>query len=238
MIIAHAGTGTGFDHPKNSRGALITALQIGCDGIELDVQLTADSVLVIYHDQYLESITPCTGLVNARTWYELKSCPPVINERSFHIERVDSLLLDAADKFPGAEFMLDCKLFAHGEWWPYLETYTNALAELQDLPSLRDRVMVECMVDDFLLLMQRKNAQVPLFLYGSDAEHIIWRATTSHYKGITVDRRNISAEQVAKAKDLGLEVTLLGAGGWWSHRSALAKKPTRIQTDSPEDLVP
>ena len=237
MIIAHAGTGSGFDHPKNSREALLKALEIGAHGIELDVQLTRDSVLVTYHDQDLENLTPCSGLINSRTWEQLAECPPAIDGRIFRIERVDSLLLEAADRFPEAEFMLDCKLFAYGEWWPYLETYSNALIELDKHRSLKGKLMIECMVDDFLLLVQRKNAQLPLFIYGDDPEYLIYRAVTSRYKGITLNERHISAAEVREAKGLGLEVTLLGTNNFLDHHLALRKDPDRLQTDSPEKLL-
>ena len=71
-IIAHGGAGS--DHPPNSREALLHALAIGAHGIEMDVQLTADSVLVLFHDQYLDEISTCKGLINSSTWKELKAC--------------------------------------------------------------------------------------------------------------------------------------------------------------------
>ncbi|MDQ3101403.1 MAG: hypothetical protein M3R08_08450 [Bacteroidota bacterium] len=236
-IIAHAGTGSGFDHPKNSREALLTALKIGAHGIEVDVQMTKDSVLVIYHDEDLQSLTSCQGLINSMERSELKQCDPAIDGHQFQILRLDSFLMEAARSYPDAEFMLDCKLFAHGEWWPYLETYSDALVRLNSNLTLYGKISVECMVDDFLLLIQRKNADLPLFMYGSEIDHIIWRAATSHYRGITCQNRHISASEVAMAQGLGLEVTLLGTDGWWSDQRALSKDPDRLQTDSPEDLL-
>ncbi len=236
-IIAHAGTGDGLDHPKNSREALLSALEIGADGIELDVQLTRDSVLVIYHDQDLNSLTACNGIINSMSWIELQECPPQIDGRTFRIERVDSLLLTAAKLHPDAIFMLDCKLFAHAEWWPYLEAFTDALVQLDRHRSLKGRLMIECMVDDFLLLLQRKNDQIALFIYGKDPEHLMHRAITSRYTGITIHDREIDAGEVRKAKGLGLQVALLGVGNSFDHWWALRKRPDLLQTDSPEDLV-
>lgn len=236
-IIAHAGTGSGMEYPKNSREALLKALEIGCDGIELDVQMTADSILVTYHDQDLGSITPCTGLINSRSWLQLKECPPTIDGRTFEILRLDSFLIQAAGEYPQAEFMLDLKLFAQGEWWPYLETYSNAIVRLHSDRKIGSRLSVECMVDDFLLLIQRKRNDIPLFIYGSDPEFLMYRAVTSNYKGITVNSRHINATQVQLAQEIGAEVTLLGVDGWWGHYWSLRKKPDRLQTDSPEKLL-
>ena len=50
------------------------ALESGCDGIELDVQLTKDGEVVIIHDEYLDDLTDFTGNVRDYTLGELKSC--------------------------------------------------------------------------------------------------------------------------------------------------------------------
>lgn len=236
-IIAHAGTGSAFDHPKNSREALLKAIAIGAHGIELDVQLTRDSVLVTYNYQDLGSLTPCSGLINSRSYAQLKGCAPRIDGSTFTIERVDSLLLEAAQMNSEAEFMLDCKLFASGEWWPYLETYTNALAQLNTHRVLKGNVMVECMVDDMLLLLQRKDDDIPLFLYADDPDRAMHRAIASRYEGIVLADRRISAAEVREARSLGLQVCLLNVGNFLDHHLALRKRPDLLQTDSPEQLV-
>src|SRR3954466_6817114 len=39
--------------PENTREAFADALARGCDGVELDVQLTRDGVVVVHHDDRL-----------------------------------------------------------------------------------------------------------------------------------------------------------------------------------------
>ena len=75
----------------NSRMALITGLELGMDGVELDVQLTSDSVLVAYHTEDLRELTNCTGKINAHTWEELRSCPNTKTLESCPIVRLDSI---------------------------------------------------------------------------------------------------------------------------------------------------
>jgi glycerophosphoryl diester phosphodiesterase len=50
-IIAHRGLPR--EHPENSLPGFAAALALGVDGIELDVHLTADGVLVVHHDPEL-----------------------------------------------------------------------------------------------------------------------------------------------------------------------------------------
>jgi glycerophosphoryl diester phosphodiesterase len=50
-VIAHRGASS--DRPENTISAFDEALRQGCDGIELDIQLTRDEVPVVYHDKTL-----------------------------------------------------------------------------------------------------------------------------------------------------------------------------------------
>ena len=50
--------------PANSMTSLLKALDLGATAIEVDVQITADSVLVLYHDDRLESKSTGTGCIS------------------------------------------------------------------------------------------------------------------------------------------------------------------------------
>lgn len=54
-IMAHRGAMD--EAPENTASAFEAALSHPIDGIELDVQMTADGILVLYHDDNLERIT-------------------------------------------------------------------------------------------------------------------------------------------------------------------------------------
>jgi glycerophosphoryl diester phosphodiesterase len=238
LIIGHSGMGVDHALVPNGHASIMEALALGVDGVELDVQLTADSVLVAFHDQDLAASTTCSGIVNALTWAQLKDCTTTRPGNSdVAIARVDSLLLEAATRFPEASFTLDCKLFAQGDWWSYLQAYTDALTALEAHPALTGKLLVECQVDPFLLLLQSKTGTTPLFRYDDDADLATQRAVASHYAGITVHHQRISEEQVAFAQGLGLDVALFGTGGRMSHWLALRKRPDRLQTDDPAALV-
>jgi len=44
------------EYPENSILAFLEAIKAGADGIELDVWLTRDGKLVVYHDEYVETL--------------------------------------------------------------------------------------------------------------------------------------------------------------------------------------
>lgn len=59
--------------PENTLISFQTAMDLGVDGIELDVHLTSDNHLVVIHDNTLDRTTSGTGVVNLFTLSELKT---------------------------------------------------------------------------------------------------------------------------------------------------------------------
>ncbi|QDH80320.1 glycerophosphodiester phosphodiesterase [Echinicola soli] len=63
-IIAHRGAWKNLDLPQNSLASLERAVELGCEGSEFDVWMTADSVLVVNHDADFE------GMIIEESTYE------------------------------------------------------------------------------------------------------------------------------------------------------------------------
>lgn len=70
VIVAHRGY-SGVS-PENTLSAFENAIEIGADMIELDVQLTRDGQVVVFHDNDLLRITGCEGAVADYSLEELK----------------------------------------------------------------------------------------------------------------------------------------------------------------------
>jgi glycerophosphoryl diester phosphodiesterase len=68
--IAHRGFSKMY--PENTMLAFRKAVEAGCDGIELDVQLTKDNQLVIIHDENTRRTTNRSGLVKDYILSELR----------------------------------------------------------------------------------------------------------------------------------------------------------------------
>ncbi len=68
--IAHRGARS--EAPDNTRSAFMRALDYPIDGIELDVQMSADGVPVLYHDKTLERTGGGRRRVADLTWSELQ----------------------------------------------------------------------------------------------------------------------------------------------------------------------
>lgn len=63
LILGHRGAP--YDAPENTLRAFALAMEQGADGVELDVQLSADGVPVVIHDATLERTTDGRGEVAA-----------------------------------------------------------------------------------------------------------------------------------------------------------------------------
>lgn len=69
-IVAHRGCPD--TAPENTIPAFLRAVEFGADAVELDVRLTSDGVMVVYHYFYLDKITDLTGPIFTRTWQEIR----------------------------------------------------------------------------------------------------------------------------------------------------------------------
>lgn len=68
--IAHRGA-KGYE-PENTLAAFSKAVEMQADGIELDIQLSADGEIVVFHDETLDRMTNGSGLVHTFSVEELK----------------------------------------------------------------------------------------------------------------------------------------------------------------------
>jgi glycerophosphoryl diester phosphodiesterase len=71
IIIAHRG-GRNWA-PENTMAAFKKCIEVGCDGIECDVQRCKTGELVVIHDEMLERTTSGTGPVSEKTYDEIRS---------------------------------------------------------------------------------------------------------------------------------------------------------------------
>ncbi len=75
LVYGHAGTSLypeRWIYPANTKESVLYALDVlDADGVELDVQMTRDSVLVLYHDEYLDANSKLSGCISNYNLNEL-----------------------------------------------------------------------------------------------------------------------------------------------------------------------
>ena len=71
LILAHRGASTVA--PENTLPAFQAAIDLGADGVELDVQYSSDGHLMVFHGPTLEATTDGQGRITAYTLAELRA---------------------------------------------------------------------------------------------------------------------------------------------------------------------
>lgn len=92
-VTGHRGAKDLF--PENTLKGFELARDLGCDCIELDIRLTNDNKLIVFHDSELDRTTNGKGSVNSFTLKELKSFDAGNGERIPTLEEVFSLFKDS-----------------------------------------------------------------------------------------------------------------------------------------------
>lgn len=69
-VFAHRGASA--HRAEHTLGAYERALEVGADGLECDVRLTADGHLVLVHDRRIDRTSSGTGVVSAQTLSQLR----------------------------------------------------------------------------------------------------------------------------------------------------------------------
>lgn len=100
--LAMAHRGGAIEHLENTMPAFQACVDLGYRYLETDVQVTADGVLVAFHDPTLERITDRTGRVDALRWAEVAEAR--IGGRE-PVVRLEDLLA----AWPDVRFNLDIK---------------------------------------------------------------------------------------------------------------------------------
>lgn len=100
IAIAHRG-GAG-EAPENTIDAFRSAVALGYTYLETDAQLTADGVVVAFHDSRIDRVSTETGKIADWRWEDLQH---VAINGSGRLARVDDLF----SEFPSARFNLDAK---------------------------------------------------------------------------------------------------------------------------------
>lgn len=128
--IAFAHRGGAGDAPENTIGAFAAAVDLGFRYLETDVHVTADGVLVAFHDDKLDRVTDRTGVIAELTWDEVRSATV---GHGGAISRMADLL----EAFPDARFNID----------PKADASVEPLADLITSSGSIDRVCVGAFSD-------------------------------------------------------------------------------------------
>ena len=90
-MINYAHRGASEYAPENTLSSFYLGLLQGANGIETDVQLTKDGVLVLFHDDTLERVTDAGGVIADYTYKQLRQIKVYGNSVTGFYDRIITL---------------------------------------------------------------------------------------------------------------------------------------------------
>lgn len=235
LIIGHMGMGINYSWPGNSLESLLTTLDIGCDGTEIDVQITADSILVAYHDGDLSSKTNCDGKIHEMTWDQINNCRYDQNINSSKLIRLEDLF-SSIQNIENYYFSFDCKVDAPmADPVPYKLRFLRAIQRICIKYNIEKNVFIEG-PKNFLMLTKQMNLKNPLFLLTNPEDSPADTAKSNNLFGISIPYHQ-SVELFEHSSSLHIRTMVWAPSNYYQNKSALEKRPDIIQTDDPISLL-
>lgn len=222
LIYAHRGNSSVY--PENTMSAFRSAVDLGVHGIETDVHMTKDGILVITHDEEISRVSDGKGMVKDLTYKELLQQDfGLWKGEAFKGEKIPTLS-ELLDLLKDKETILNIEIKMGFLLYPGIE---EKLLEILDERGFLPRVIFSSFNHYSLAKLKELNPEVkvaPLYqsglyrpydyalTFGADYIHPYYMALDrtiveeSHRKNIKVNLWTVNdSSQVAYYKDLGVD---------------------------------
>lgn len=234
--IGHGGMGIAHAYPMNSFESVASSLYMDSDGVEIDIDLTIDSVFVAYHDLDLGDRTSVSGPVYMNYWSQISSAvylDPIYS--SYRLVSLDVLLEGLPDKRNKIIF-LDCKIYSPDTSMQYRNTYCNALISIIDKFNIAGNVIIELHNMQYIELLKSKRPDLRVFIKSGFAQSLAI-ALDLGLPGMTVSMDHITADNIREAHAHGIMVALYNARTFGRNTDAVKMSPDYIQSDRLSHLI-
>lgn len=235
-VIAHRGASAYA--PENTLPAFFRALELGAREVELDVQLSSDDALVLFHDKTLEGKTGRQGRVRDLTAAELREVDigswfdATHPEVSARYGGTRLIALDDVFRTFGTAFYYHVEIKAPEPTLPEL-----VLKEVASF-ELRERVTITSFEREQLDRVRALDADVPItWLLRGDSPGDIDDAARAGFNGVAVEAEKLTPTLVARARDLGLEIRAHRVRDDADMDHAIEVGSNGMTTDWPDRLV-
>ncbi len=243
-VMGHAGAG--FEsalnpYPPNTLPSIRKTLEgFNAHGTEIDMQLTQDSVIVLYHDGTLESMTACAGYIYSLPAATVTGCryrtdftSHILQEE--YVLRLDDVLARYRDSPLAPRFDFDLKL-PEGpgiDMGRVRAQFARRLAvAVAPYPDLLPRVNFMSTDAEQLRAIRQALPGARIVLDDAEFDRGLATVIANDFTGIVLASENVTAEQVRQAHTAGREVTLYKVRLRPDVIDAVAKDPDAIQSDN------
>jgi len=241
-IVGHGGAGfVSLDNklPINSFKSVTKAIEKqNADGVEVDVQMSADNQLMLFHDDLLETATYCSGCISAISAEELEECQyksyGTLNFSKEKLITLDVIMSRFSQRKVKPMVFLDTKTIANCTENNYNIVEKNMIEKIDLIIkkyNAQSWVHVMSGSEDFLLKMQQLNPGIKLWIDG-DFNTNIPIANAHNFYGVSGNSSAVTSEQISFAHSNGIYALLFGFKAQAGILSAIKKNPDYLQTDN------
>ncbi len=219
----------------NSYQSLSKSVEFGTAGTEMDVQLTKDNVLVLFHHKKLEESTSAKGIIKNLNWNDLEGVKyktPIFSK--VNLIRADYFFDQITTN--NSLYAFDCKVEVDDSL-EYLIRFSEALTNLISKYNLVEICFIESYNLQFLKLLYEKNNRLKLFVNCGSLTDGIYIAKEVPLYGLTINKNKITKDEISEAHKHNLRVALYNANTKQENLEAVEMSPDFIQTDDVEYLL-
>lgn len=202
--IAHRGAS--LNAPENTKAAFDQAVEMNCDYIELDVQMSKDGKLVIMHDTSVNRTTNGTGQIRHMAWQNLRKLDAGNWFASdFAGERIP-LLEEVLDRYCG-KIGIIIELKKPSLYPGMIQQTADALKRLPELK--KEQVIVQSFDFQSLKGFHRILPEIPVGVLTNKRHQMTERmiqefATFAQY--INLNRRLVHSRSVQYTHEIGMKI--------------------------------
>ncbi len=228
-IIAHRGY-SGVS-PENTLSAFANAIDIGADMIELDVQLTSDGQVVVFHDNDLLRVTGCEGAIADYSLEELKWMDAGIwFDPDFEGEKIPTLA-EVLELVRGSDLSIYLELKDIGD----VEGFEEAVLNVVRKYDMQDRCIMASFQYEYLRHFKELDESIQVLFNTSSESLTLTEEFPADYYGLNAEM--ITADMVEAIHNTGrqayawtvntpvqmLNVVAMGVDGVVTNYPGLAK---------------
>lgn len=234
-ILGHRGMGDLFKYPGNTFEAIIPVIEIGADGTELDVQMTKDSVLILFHNEDMNSRTNCNYEIHEHNWADISICKYSVALPNVRVISVEQLF-DSIPNLSELIFSFDCKIpYNYSD--KFIRTFARAIKNVSEKYNMENNILVEGK-DFFLKILLEEGLKNKLFASGTgNFMKNIEVAKKFNTYGVASDYSKVTKEDVEYAHEQGLRVMLWGGKTRAQSVEMIERNPDIVQSDKPIYLL-
>jgi glycerophosphoryl diester phosphodiesterase len=235
-VLGHAGSGLQTNsalYHDNSLESIEYALDMnGCEGMEIDLQLSASNDLWLFHNPQLDGETEGMGCIRQHTHAELAA----LKYKSLHREKLLSLANLPWERLQQKTLMLDLRHFS--ECTSELVPVSEFVAQFASLPQLSAGGIETILIlstDAWIPALENGPFQL---IYSASSYAAGRQVLAAHpFDGLMIRNNDITREQVEEMHEIGKKVIIFEVRSSKGARKAFRKAPDYLVTDDLEVTI-